>query len=208
MPFFLLDVALCISVLQLRLFFRHIEIKESVAFEWVISLIGRCLCKRGPFWPKMRKNWPKLVFLSDMKTQLNFYGFQRRNKFGTSGLRGSAASDRSLTLLSNSLQTTFSDIENSWSDERCDATNAELSGCNIYKMMSARAWCNTGCSLAVPNLKMQSEDLLEIELVPHQYFWHSLLEVLFLLSPFLYAKRLLTSANSCLHVVTLWHWQS
>lgn len=83
---------------NLALYSVRVEINESVAYDWVISLMGRCLCERGPFWLEMRKNWPKLVFLSDRKTQLNFYGLQWRNKFGTSGLRGSTASDRSLTL--------------------------------------------------------------------------------------------------------------
>lgn len=69
---FLTNPTLYLPVLQFGFSFCHVEIKESVAYDWVISLIERCLCERGLFWLEMRKNWPKLVFLSDMKTQLKF----------------------------------------------------------------------------------------------------------------------------------------
>lgn len=62
--------------------------------------------------------------------------------------------------------------------------------------MRARAWCNADGSLAVPNLKVQSEDPSLIGLVPHQYFWHGLLEVLLFSLANFYASSFLGQQTS------------
>lgn len=111
--------------------------------------------QKGPVLTRnASKNWPKLVFLSDMKTQLNYlWGSSGGTSLGLLVWEAARPATALSLLPANSLQTTFSDIENSGSDERCDAALAELSGCNIYKMMSARAWRNVDCSLAMPKLE-------------------------------------------------------